>query len=84
MTIQLRDLFVSVRGIGKLTVHQMQQDNNYTLLLMSLPTSTCISQAKSVIGSLSLNHELVNVGDSVQFTAGQNEVLAYKILCCTL
>ena len=84
MTIQLRDLSVSVRGIGKLTVHQMQQDNNYTLLLMSLPTSTRISQAKSVIGSLSLNHELVNVGDSVQFTAGQNEVLAYKILCCTL
>ena len=81
MTIQLRDLSVSVRGIGKLTV---QQDNNYTLLLMSLPTSTRISQAKSVIGSLSLNHELVNVGDSVQFTAGQNEVLAYKILCCTL
>lgn len=64
--VQLQDLVISVRGVGKLTVHQMKQDKDYTLLLMSLPISTPIFQAESVIGSL--NHELVKVGDSVQFS----------------
>ena len=63
MVIQLQDLSVCVRGAGELSVHQLQQDKKYTLLLVSLPASTLISQAKSVIGFL--NQDLVNVGDSV-------------------
>ena len=70
--IQLQDLVISVRGVGKITVHQMKQDKDCTLLLMSLPLSTRIFQAESVIGSI--KHDLVKVGDSVQFSTGQNEV----------
>ena len=71
-SIQLKDLCIAVRGAGKLTVQQLKQDKNCTWLLMSLPLSTCIYQAESVIGSL--NCELINVGDSVQFITGENEV----------
>ena len=71
-SIQLKDMFVSVRGVGKLTVHQMQLDAKYTLLLMSTPTSSGVYPAEAVIGSL--HHELVNVGNSVQFTTCPNEV----------
>lgn len=53
----------------------MKQDKDYTLLLMSLPISTCTFQAESVIGSI--NHGLVTVGDSVQFYTEENEVLSF-------
>ena len=65
-------MFVAVCGVGKLTVHQMQLDAKYTLLLMSTPTSSSVYPAEAVIGSL--HHELVNVGNSVQFTTCPNEV----------
>ena len=74
--LQLQHFPILVRGVGELMVKDMKQDKNYTLLLMSLPLSTRISQAGSVIGSL--NHDLINVGDSAQFCTGQNEVLLLK------
>ena len=50
----------------------MQQNTTYILLLMSLPTSSLVYPASSVIASLS--RELVNVGNSVQFSTGPDEV----------
>lgn len=70
--IQLNNLCVAVRGVGKLNVREMQQDSTYTLLLLSIPTSTLIYPASSVFGSL--RGELVTVGNSVQFSTGPNEV----------
>lgn len=64
---------VRVRGVGTLTVEQMIQNNTYTLLLMSLPSSTPVHQATSVVDSK--NCALVNVGDSVEFSAGPHEVM---------
>ena len=68
----LRDISVEVRGVRRTSVYQIQQDNVYTLLLMSLPITTCVYPAESVIGSL--HRELINVGNCVQFTTGLNEV----------
>ena len=69
---QLKDISVLVRGIGNLTVHQLQLDTRYTLLLMSMPTSCRVFPAESVIGSL--HHEMVSVGSSVQCATGPREV----------
>ena len=80
--MELKDLCITVRGVGNMSLHQIRQDNNYTLLLMSLPLSTRIFQADSVIGSE--NHELINVGDSVQFTTDQDEVTVNCTLSLTL
>ena len=51
----------------------------YTLLLMSLPTSSLVYPASSVIASLS--RELVNVGNSVQFSTGPDEVRPCLYMC---
>ena len=51
---------------------QIQEDSTHTLLLMSIPMSSYVYLASSFIGSL--NKELINVGSSVQFTSGPNEV----------
>ena len=77
--IPLKSLCIAVRGVGSLSVHQMQQNTTYTLLLMSLPTSSLVYPASSVIASLS--RELVNVGNSVQFSTGPNEVRPCLYMC---
>ena len=77
--IPLKSLCIAVRGVGSLSVHQMQQNTTYTLLLMSLPTSSLVYPASSVIASLS--RELVNVGNSVQFSTGPDEVRPCLYMC---
>ena len=71
-SIQLKDLCVTVRGVGDLNVHQIQQNSSYTLLLMSISTTSVVYPASCVVGSLRC--ELVTVGNSVQFRTGPNEV----------
>ena len=70
--IKLNDLSLLVRGSEKCSISQVQEDSTHTLLLMSIPMSSYVYLASSVIGSL--NKELTNVGSSVQFTTGPNEV----------
>ena len=77
--IPLKSLCIAVRGVGSLSVHQMQQNTTYTLLLMSLPTSSLVYPASSVIASL--RRELVNVGNSVQFSTGPDEVIPCLYKC---
>ena len=74
--ILLSNLDIAIRGVGNRTVQQMQQDTTYTLLLTSLPTSTLVYPATSVVGSS--GQELITVGDSVQFSPGPSEV---SVLC---
>ena len=76
--IQLKDLSVAVRGVGKLTVHQLRLDIQYTMLLMSIPICSYIYPAQSIIASLQC--ELVNVGSSVSFSTGPDEVTSIFVM----
>ena len=70
--IKLKDLSLLVRGSEKCSINQIQQDSTHSLLLISIPMSSYVYLASSVIGSL--NQELINVVSSVQFTTGPNEI----------
>ena len=80
--IQLSSLCLDVREVGNLNVQQIKQGTTYTLLMSSFPTSIYLIPATSVTGSL--NRELINVGDSVHFSTGPNEVSIITIASCWL
>lgn len=69
-----------VKGGGVLKLQHMISDPKYVVLLRSMPTDTPITSARAVIGS-SKKGELINIGNSVEFCSGSNEVLLMNLMC---
>ena len=74
-SVPLSALHVLVRGHGSqtMTISDMQQSGNFTVLLCSLPITTIVNPAGAVQAS-SNKRELIDVGSYVQFSAHPEEV----------
>ena len=59
----------------------MLADSKFTVPLVSLATDTMVYPSGAVIGS-SRDHELINVGNFVQFSAGPEEVTREVLYWC--
>ena len=70
--VVLKTLEVLVRGVGVVAVERLIEDPKYTLLLTSLSANMLVHPAAAVVGSS--NSRLINVGNSVEFSAGPGEV----------
>ena len=64
---------ISVLGKGKITVQQLIDDPNNTLLLDSVPPDAMVYPASGVIGS-SKTSKIIHVGDSVKIYISSTEV----------
>ena len=60
-------------GKGVVTVQELLDSQDVTLLLTSLPSTTLVHSAAAVIG-LSNSSQLINVGNSVEFCVVPDEV----------
>ena len=69
----LRMMNISVLGKGKITVQQLIDDPNNTLLLDSVPPDAMVYPASGVIGS-SKTSKIIHVGDSVKIYISSTEV----------
>ena len=68
----MKTLKVLVRGLGHVRVKKLIEDPKYTLLLTSLSANTPVHSAAAVVGSS--NSGMINVWNSVEFSAGPGEV----------
>lgn len=76
--ISLSKLKLQAEAADTLTIGQMLGDSTYTILLQSSDTDTMVYPSGAVIGC-SDDHELINVGSYVQYSAGPGEVSLLKM-----
>lgn len=72
-------LQVSVRGRGTVTLRQLMDEPQITLLLSSLSMDATVFSAGAVMGS-SKRQRLIHVGNSVEFSCVPGEVRAQCVV----